>query len=367
MSPPRPPIRSAEVVLPCTDLAATLAFFTERLGFRLETISPAEEPSVAVIAGHGTRLRLQRGAPGGAGTLRLTLDDPTAVPDGGRVLEAPNGTRIELVSSAPELVVPPLEATFVLSRRRDARWRSGRAGMLYRDLVPDRQGGRFVASHIQIPGGGPVADTVHYHRVRFQLIFCTRGWVRLVYEDQGPPFVLAAGDCVLQPPEIRHRVLASSPGLEVVEVGCPAGHDTCVDHELELPTPHVRPERAFEGQRFVRDRARDARWGPWRLEGYEARDTGIAAATGGVVGARVVRACAPVEVAARGAYRPDAELFFLFVVEGRVTLEHEGCTTALGAGDGLVIPAGSPFTLGEASPELELLEVVSPVDAPPGA
>jgi hypothetical protein len=47
--------------------------------------------------------------------------------------------------------------------------------MLYRDLVPSRLGGRYIASHISIPGGGPVADWVHYHRIAFQMIYVRRG------------------------------------------------------------------------------------------------------------------------------------------------------------------------------------------------
>src|SRR6185436_13024852 len=111
-----------------------------------------------------------------------------------------------------------------------APWTRGRAGMRYRDLIPGRQGGRFIASHIAIPEGGPVADYVHHHFVRVQLIYCHRGWVRVVYEDQGAPFMLEAGDCVLQPPGIRHRVLESSVGLEVIEIGSPAVHETFADH-----------------------------------------------------------------------------------------------------------------------------------------
>ncbi len=108
------------------------------------------------------------------------------------------------------------------------------------------------------PGGGDVADWVHFHRIRFQMIFVAAGWVDVVYEDQGEPFRMVAGDCVLQPPEIRHRVLRSSPGLEVIEIGCPAEHDTLADHDLDLPTATVRPERDFGGQRFVRHIADDA-------------------------------------------------------------------------------------------------------------
>ena len=35
-----PRITAAEVVLPCTELDATLAFFTERLGMRVDAVLP---------------------------------------------------------------------------------------------------------------------------------------------------------------------------------------------------------------------------------------------------------------------------------------------------------------------------------------
>ena len=46
---------------------------------------------------------------------------------------------------------------------------------------------------------------------------------------------MEAGELVLQPPLIRHRVLESSPGLEVVEISAPALHETFADHDLKLP------------------------------------------------------------------------------------------------------------------------------------
>mgnify|MGYP003344461802 CR=1 FL=1 len=151
----------------------------------------------------------------------------------------------------------------IAHRLRTPRAQKRRAGMAYRDLIPGRLGGSIIASHIRIPDAGPVPDMVHYHLVGFQLIYCYSGWVRLVYEDQGPPFILSAGDCVIQPPEIRHRVLESSENLQVVEIGVPAEHLTTIDHEMTLPTPHVRPERMFGGQRFCRSEAAHASWGRW--------------------------------------------------------------------------------------------------------
>src|SRR5262245_23648527 len=157
-----PEIQSAEVVLPCADLDATLSFFTERLLFRVAAVIPADDPAVVVVVGHGLRLRLERGGAGDPGVLRLVCRDPAALAGGATELRAPNGTRIEIASSDPPIVLPPLQPSFTLARAGErSRWRTGRAGMQYRDLIPGRQGGRFVASHIRIPEGGPVPDYVH--------------------------------------------------------------------------------------------------------------------------------------------------------------------------------------------------------------
>lgn len=353
-------VRSAQVVLPCADLHSTLAFFTA-LGFRVDAVLPADDPSVAAISGHGLHIRLQRGLAAAPGLLRLTCTDPAAVAGGAAELTAPNGTRIQLVPANPPVILPPLLPSFVLTRTGgDARWVEGRAGMRYRDLVPGRLGGRVIASHIQIPGGGPVPDYVHFHRVAFQMIYCARGWVRVVYEDQGPPFVLSAGDCALQPPEIRHRVLECSRGLEVIEVGSPADHETFADHDLALPTPAPSPDREFGGQRFVRHEAAAATWLPWRVNGFESRDLGIASATKNAAGARVLRAGAARSGRAT-ARAHDTEILFAYVLRGQATLRREDAASErIGEGDAFVIPAGVPYAVEDCSNGLELLEVTLP-------
>jgi quercetin dioxygenase-like cupin family protein len=354
---PLPDVRAAEVVLPCAELPTTLSFFVDRLGFRVDAVHPADDPSVAVISGHGVRIRLERGAGGAPGRLRLLCRDPLA--GGATELTAPNGTRIEIVPADPPLVLPPLQPSFVLSRASDAAApMEGRAGMRYRDLIPGRQGGRFIASHIHIPEAGPVPDYVHFHRVRFQMIYCARGWVRVVYEDQGPAFVLREGDCVLQPPRIRHRVLESSAGLEVVEISSPANHETVADHDLTLPTPTVAPDRDFGGQHFVRHEAATATWQPCQGQGFEVRDLGIAAATKGLAGARVLRT--------RGARSGsagvhDAELLFGFVLGGMATLDRDaGQAEPLATADAFVIPAGMRYAVRDCTDGFELLEVALP-------
>jgi quercetin dioxygenase-like cupin family protein len=259
----------------------------------------------------------------------------------------------------PEVSIDSPNMEFVISRlnaTNDA-WYVGRAGMEYRDLIPGRLGGRFIASHIRIPGGGETQDYVHYHKALFQMIYCIAGWARLVYEDQGPPFAIEAGDCVLQPPEIRHRVLESSAGLEVIEIACPAEYETCADNELSLPTREVLPERLFGGQRFVRHRAREASWGPWRLGGFESRDTGVAAATNGLAAARVVKSNSAITAMAQA---HAGELLFLFILQGELGINSSGHGNhQLLAGDSCVIPAGVDYTL-KAGAGLEMLEAHLP-------
>jgi len=349
-------------VVPCTELDGTLSFFTDTLGFRIDAVFPADAPSVASVSGYGLRLRLEVGADDAPGTLRLACNHPEAAAAGERLLVAPNGTRIEFVAAAPPLVLPPQQQSFVVHKLADdADWGVGRAGMLYRDLIPDRQGGRFIASHIRIPDGGPVPDYVHFHKIRWQMIYCCKGWVRVVYEDQGEPLVMHAGDCFLQPPEIRHRVLECSPGLEVVEIGCPAEHMTCVDHELELPTGVLDPERDFAGQRFVHHVAAVAQWQPW-LPGFEARDLGIADATGGLAGVKVARVAEATGEAATVEH--DGEFMFFFVLSGELSLQADGHPAhLLAAGDACVIPAGLRCALAAVGKSTELLNVTLPSDS----
>ena len=321
----------AEVVVGASDLDATVTFFVERLGFRVLTVIGADKPRVVVVGGSGLRLRLDRELPEAPLWLRV------AQPGGGPSLIAPNGIRIEVVDSEPALEIPPLRTKAGIVRAAGDAWVVGRAGMRYRDLIPDRAGGYVIASQIRIDTPGPVPDYVHFHRIDFQMIFVARGWVRLVYEDQGAPFVMGPGDCVLQPPQIRHRVLESSGDLEVFEVAVPAEHETHADPTLVLPTVVLRPGRDYHGQRFVQCRAEGATWGPWRHAGFVARDTGIGAATDGRARVLVVRGGEGPSVDLAGA----AALRLAIVVAGAVTADVEGEGDArLHVGDVALLPAG---------------------------
>ena len=355
------PETRAEVRLPTTELRDDLPFFTKTLKMRLDSIYPADNPEVAVLSGHGLRLRLQKTASEAPGTLRILTDDPDGFAGGQRLLFAPNGTRVEIDELNPPLVLPATEHAFVVRRLADqAPWVIGRAGMHYRDLVPTRLGGAVIASHIRIPDGGPVPDMVHFHRVGFQLIFCIKGWVDVVYEDQGPSIRLTAGDCFIQPPEIRHRVLHASDGIEVIEIGVPAEHVTEIDHAMTLPTPHQRPDREWQGQRFVHNEGAKGSFAPFRIPGFDARDTTINANTKGVASVMVAR---PTGIAPWTKH--DGDILFTFVMSGAMTLEGIGKDPyRLSPGDAFVIPPGMATRYADATPDLELLEVSLPGNPP---
>ncbi|MGJ8527380.1 cupin domain-containing protein [Maritalea sp.] len=347
----------AEVRLPTQNLAADLPFYTKTLQMRLDMIYPADNPEVAVLSGHGLRVRIEKGAAEAPGTLRILTDNPNSFADGERKLVAPNGTKIEIDELNPPLVLPETDHAFVVRKLADqAPWVIGRAGMAYRDLIPSRLGGAMIASHIRVPDG-PVPDMVHFHKVGFQLIFCIRGWVDVLYEDQGDVRRLHAGDCFIQPPTIRHRVMHAAEGIEVIEIGVPAEHVTQIDHDMSLPTPTLRPDREWDGQRFVHSLAKDAKFTPFRVPGFEARDTTINENTKGVACVKVARPTGAPTVWTKH----NGDILFNFVMSGEMTLEGEGKEPyRLTQGDAFVIPPGMATRYADPTDELELLEVNLP-------
>jgi quercetin dioxygenase-like cupin family protein len=297
------------MLIKCPDLAEALEFFTTKLNFRLDMIMPADSPQMAVVSKNGDLVRLEQ-----------------------------NDSR-ERVERGQKL-----DGDLIVQRFDDSSWVRGRAGMEYRDLIPGGCGGRIVASHIRLTEGGEVADYVHYHKVEFQVIYCLRGAIRVVYEDQGEPFWLRPGDCVLQPPAIRHRVLEAEAGSEVVEVGCPAVHETWVDHEMRLPTEIRRYLREFGGQRFVRHVAKETKVIRFSGSWNEIVDTGIRDATGGLADVTVrwiFGEFSGEEVALAVTDDP----YFFYVLDGRIKIETlEADQHDLSANDSVLILPSCPFT-----------------------
>jgi mannose-6-phosphate isomerase-like protein (cupin superfamily) len=304
--------RQVWTTIATADLDATIAELSSTLGVQLAAIFPADNPRCAWLEGEAGRFQV-------------------SVAHGEPVRFSPD--------TLPDLV--PVAGSTALQTYRPAAndWVTGRAGMAYCDLIPGRLGGHLIASRIRIAGAGPVPDYVHHHHVHFQLIYCLSGRVRVVYEDQGAPFDMQPGDCVLQPPHIRHRVLESWDDLEVLEISCPAEHLTQVDAAMTLPTPTAKTEREFGGQRFAHFISAAGHAGG-RPGAGTRHDLGVAAATHG-------RAHGVVDVVPAGDHDlgPTLGMRFVMLLSGGAELRTLDRRARISAGDCAILPTGVDVTL----------------------
>lgn len=339
----------AYVVLPSVDLQADITFYTRQIGLQLNAVYPSEQPTLAELSGNGLSLMLDNDFKGEPGELRIksTSGDQQQV-------RSPSGTVITWQPAQPpsSQSLGRFDAE-ICTLRNTSPWIVGKAGTHTRELIPSRLGGALLASHIRIPNGGPVADRVHFHTSEFQLVFCVRGWIKLVYEDQGEPITLSPGDCVTQPPHIRHKVMETSNGLEVIEISLPAEHITAIDSELSLPNGRIESHRQFHGQRFCHFQQAKGQWGPHKLPGFRACDTGVALASGGLAGANLLQASGTPQ---RYSVSHTASALFNFVLAGSVRVNRQ----LLVAGDAYTLPPNEPFMLADMSADVTVLELSLP-------
>ena len=97
----------------------------------------------------------------------------------------------------------------------------------YRDLgIRDATGGEVVAHVIRAVDGANATGEWHTHDCTFQMYYVLKGSITFEYEGQPGQTTARAGDCVLQPPGIRHREIEHSSDLELIEVVSPADFGT---------------------------------------------------------------------------------------------------------------------------------------------
>lgn len=117
---------------------------------------------------------------------------------------------------------------FALSRGEAAVFEDGglRSFFEYRDLgIAAATGGRYHAQVIRAKTATQAGTGPHRHELDFQMVYMLKGWARFDYEGQGE-VLLNPGDCVLQPPGIRHELVACSDDMELVEITSPAEFGT---------------------------------------------------------------------------------------------------------------------------------------------
>ena len=97
-----------------------------------------------------------------------------------------------------------------------------RAFFEYRSLgIEQATGGKMGAHVIRAVAGEHPQSSWHVHDLDFQMVYVLKGWVRFEYEGTGE-VTLQSGSCVHQPPGIRHREIAHSDDLEMLEITSPA-------------------------------------------------------------------------------------------------------------------------------------------------
>jgi quercetin dioxygenase-like cupin family protein len=115
-----------------------------------------------------------------------------------------------------------------------------KAAFAYRDLgISVATDGRVGADISRLTGLSKDFDEPHFHKLRCHIVYVTKGWVKIEYEGEGK-VRLEAGDCVYQPPRIRHRLLDASGNVEILQVTIPANVETVL---LPKSSPLTKPAR----------------------------------------------------------------------------------------------------------------------------
>jgi quercetin dioxygenase-like cupin family protein len=120
---------------------------------------------------------------------------------------------------------------FVIRHYSENDYKAGglRAAAEYRDLgVAEATNGQFTA-HVARLAPGALKDKdpsrMHYHDVNFHMVYVLKGWMKAEFEGEGV-HTMRAGSCWVQPSGIRHKVLAQSEDMELIEVISPGTFDT---------------------------------------------------------------------------------------------------------------------------------------------
>ena len=131
----------------------------------------------------------------------------------------------------PEDPAAPVQR-FCISHHDDAAFEADglRDYSAYRDLgVANATGGLAQAHVIRMTAPfKPELSSRHHHNVRFQMVYCLKGWFQTDFEGVGVQR-LEAGSCWVQPPGIRHTVVGWSDDCELLEILMPADPETVSD------------------------------------------------------------------------------------------------------------------------------------------
>jgi hypothetical protein len=149
----------------------------------------------------------------------------------------------------------------------------------------------------------------------------------------------------------------------------PAARRPTIRRTRQAPTPRrkaaaPRLRAAAQVQRFTASHLNDADFKPDGLRSYALyRDLGIAAASGGLCQAHVIRMLSPCTDEVRKRHQHDTELQLIYVLQGWIKNEFEGeGVQMMSAGSCWLQPPGIKHTVLDYSADVELLEIIVPAD-----
>ncbi len=125
-------------------------------------------------------------------------------------------------SSTPKASKPRHRFSFVRFDPRKFKGGGLRGTFSYRDLGIRRATAGMAGAHViraeDLPKGGTGR---HSHTLEFQMVYVLKGRVTFWYDGRGK-VAMGPGDCVYQPPGIRHELIAWSRDMELLEITMPA-------------------------------------------------------------------------------------------------------------------------------------------------
>jgi len=133
-----------------------------------------------------------------------------------------------------------MKSRFAVSHLAESRFvkRGLRNYFEYRDLgVRRATRGKVVAHVIRARPGRAPHGQWHRHDCAVQFVYVLKGWAVFEYEGAGR-VRMRAGTCFYQPPGIRHREIAHSRNLQMIEVVAPGNFRT-----RAAPPPAARKSR----------------------------------------------------------------------------------------------------------------------------
>jgi hypothetical protein len=149
----------------------------------------------------------------------------------------------------------------------------------------------------------------------------------------------------------------------------PVARRTTARRTRQAPPPRrkavaPRLKAAAPAQRFTASHLNDADFKPDGLRSYALyRDLGIAAASGGLCQAHVIRMLSPCTDEVRKRHQHDSELQLIYVLQGWIKNEFEGeGVQMMSAGSCWLQPPGIKHTVLDYSADVELLEIIVPAD-----